>query len=115
MWTVRTLRQIELIGGLLLLLLLFTACSATAERQSETDRVVDDATIQAKVKTQLLDDPRIDAGSIELEVRRGIVTLLGWAESENQRKAIEDLAWQVDGVKQVENRLQLRGAGGFSN
>ena len=98
MRTLRTLRQIELLGGLLLILLFFAACSATAPTQRGTDRGIDDATIQAKVRTQLVD----------LEVRRGVVTLLGWVASENERKAIEDLAWEVDGVKQVDNRLELR-------
>lgn len=108
MRTLRTLRQIELLGGLLLILLLFTACTATAQTQPGTDRGLDDATIQAQVRTQLVDDPRVDAEAIDLEVRRGVVTLLGWVASENERKAIEDLAWEVDGVKQVDNRLELR-------
>jgi len=110
MWSVRTLRQIELLAGLLLILLLVFSCASAPPKSRATDRVLDDATIQAKVKTELLDDPRIDTDTLNLEVRRGVVTLLGWVDSENQRKTVEDLAWSVSGVRDVNNRLQLREA-----
>jgi osmotically-inducible protein OsmY len=50
----------------------------------------------------------VDAEAVDLEVRRGVVTLIGWVVSDNERRAIEDIAWAVDGVKEVENQLQLR-------
>jgi hypothetical protein len=109
MWSVRTVRQIELLASLLLILLLFSfSCAAIPPRPAATDRVLDDATIQAQVKGELIDDPRIDADAVNLEVRRGVVTLLGWVGSENERKAVEDLAWSVAGVRDVDNQLQLR-------
>ena len=107
MWSVRTLRQLELLVALFLVILLF-GCSAASPQRSETDRIVDDATIQAKVKSELIDDPRIDGEAVNLEVRRGIVTLVGYVGSDNERKAIEDVAWRVSGVKDVDNRLELR-------
>jgi hyperosmotically inducible protein len=107
MWTPRFRRQIELLAVLVLVLLLLS-CTAVSPRRDETDQVIDDATLQAKVKSELIDDPRIDAEEVDLEVRRGIVTLVGWVGSDNERKAIEDRAWAVFGVKDVENRLQLR-------
>jgi len=108
MWSVRTLRQLELLAGLLLILLLVFSCAPASSRGRATDQVLDDATIQAKVKTELIDDPRIDADAVNLEVRRGVVTLLGWVGSENERKVVEDLAWSISGVRDVNNRLQLR-------
>lgn len=107
MWTPRFLRQIELLAALVLVLFLLS-CTAVSPRHDETDPVIDDATIQAKVKNELIDDPRIDAEGVDLEVRRGIVTLLGWVSSDNERKAVEDRAWAVSGVRDVDNRLQLR-------
>ena len=108
MWSVRTLRQIELLGGLLLILLLVFSCAPAPSRARASHEVLDDATLQAKVKTELIDDPRIDADAVNLEVRRGVVTLAGWVGTENERKAVEDLAWSVSGVRDVDNRLQLR-------
>jgi hypothetical protein len=109
MWSVRTVRQIELLAALLLILLLFSfSCAAVPPRQDAAGQVVEDATIQAQVKGELIDDPRIDADAVDLEVRRGVVTLVGWVSSENERKAVEDLAWTVAGVRDVDNRLQLR-------
>ncbi|HEX5041460.1 MAG TPA: BON domain-containing protein [Candidatus Polarisedimenticolaceae bacterium] len=104
----RTLRQIELIGGLLLIFLLLFSCAAAPPRASTRAEVLDDATIQANVKSELVDDPRIDADAVTLEVRRGVVTLVGWVDSDNQRKNVEDLTWSVPGVRDVDNRLQLR-------
>lgn len=69
---------------------------------------MDDATIQAKVRSELIDDPRIDGEAVNLDVRRGIVTLIGFVGSDKERKAIEDVAWRVSGVKDVDNRLELR-------
>jgi osmotically-inducible protein OsmY len=108
MWSLRTLHQIELVGGLLLIFLLLFSCAAAAPRASMQAQVVDDATIQASVKSELVDDPRIDADAVTLEVRRGVVTLVGWVGSENERKRVEDLAWSVSGVRDVDNQLQLR-------
>ena len=108
MWSVRTLRQIELLAGLLLILLLVFSCAPAPARSRATDQVIDDATIQAKVKTELVDDPRIDTDTVNLEVRRGVVTLIGWVGSANERKNVEDLAWSVSGVRDVDNQLQLR-------
>ena len=45
---------------------------------------------------------------MNMEVRRGVVTLVGWVDSENERKTVEDLAWTVSGVRDVDNQLQLR-------
>jgi osmotically-inducible protein OsmY len=87
---------------------LLFACSAASPQRSETDRTVDDATIQAKVRSELIDDPRIDGEAVNLDVRRGIVTLIGFVSSDKERKAIEDVAWRVSGVKDVDNRLELR-------
>jgi hypothetical protein len=113
----RTLRQLQILLALALALALFAGCAATPLR--DTDRIIDDATIQAKLEAHLKDDPRLGANQVDLEVRRGVVTLVGWVGSDNERRAIEDAAWAVLGVRQVENRLQLRdpdaeGPGGSS-
>ena len=108
MWSVRAVRQIELLAGFLFVIVLFSCLSPASSRRAETDRAIDDATIQAKVKSDLIDDPRIGADEVNLEVSRGVVKLVGWVDSDNERKAVEDLAWRVQGVKDVDNRLQLR-------
>ncbi len=108
MWSIRTLRQIELVAGLLLILLLVFSCASVPPPPHSGAQGVDDASIQAQVKSELVDDPRIDADTVDLEVRRGVVKLAGWVGSENERKAVEDLAWSVSGVRDVDNRLQLR-------
>jgi len=84
------------------------SCASVPPPVTGSTQGVDDASIQAKVQSELVDDPRIDADAVDLEVRRGVVRLVGWVGSENERKAVEDLAWSVSGVRDVDNRLQLR-------
>ena len=65
MWSVRTLRQIELLAALVLILLLVFSCAAAPARSRATDQVVDDATITSHVKRVranfLAADPAFDA------------------------------------------------------
>ena len=88
--------------------LLSAACASSPRTPSSLSGDTDDATIQATVKAQLLDDPRVEPDRINLEVTRGVVTLLGWVDSEEERKAIEEIAWSVRGVKDVRNELRLK-------
>ena len=92
--------------ALVLAAFLLVSCAYTAHRS--TSEVIDDASIQAEVKAQLIDDPRVDANEVNLEVKKGVVTLLGWVSTPNERAAVEDIAWSVSGVKQVNNNLRLK-------
>lgn len=101
------LNRLALGAGLALTVLAVGSCSSTAQHRS-TGQVIDDASIQAQLKSHLIDDPRVDANEVNLEVKRGIVTLLGWVTSDAERKAVEDIAWSVNGVKDVNNELRLK-------
>jgi osmotically-inducible protein OsmY len=67
-----------------------------------------DDRIREDVCDCLTDDPHLDAGSIEVRVEHGDVTLSGTVDSREARCHAEDLADRVRGVKDVHCSLRVR-------
>jgi osmotically-inducible protein OsmY len=68
----------------------------------QADRIQDD------VAERLARDPSVDASDVEVTVTEGDVMLQGSVDTRAQRRRAEDLAWSVDGVHDVQNRLRVR-------
>src|SRR5437870_5313278 len=66
---------------------------------------MDDATITARVKTVLLNDPRVAATKIDVSTTGGIVTLSGTVKSKADEARAIDVARQVTGVRDVKSTL----------
>jgi osmotically-inducible protein OsmY len=71
---------------------------------------LDDATITAKVKANLISDPEVRALGIDVDTIDGRVTLQGKVASESQKAEAEKLARITPGVRQVLNLLQVGGS-----
>lgn len=84
-----------------------SACTPTRTTKSMGE-TIDDATLTASVKTALARDPDTSAFQVDVETFRGNVQLNGFVESEKMRTAAERVARSVEGVKKVENNLQVR-------
>jgi BON domain-containing protein len=54
------------------------------------------------------DDPRLDARTIEVQVKNADVTLTGVVDDRRARRLAEDIAQAVPGVRDVFNNLKLR-------
>jgi osmotically-inducible protein OsmY len=65
------------------------------------DRIKDD------INDRLSDDPFVDASDIDVTVSNGEVTLTGNVDHRSTKRRAEDLAEDVSGVKNVENRLRV--------
>ncbi len=76
---------------------------------------IDDATITAKIKLKLLEDPITKARKIDVDTVNGVVTLTGIVESEKEIKRAVEIARNVKGVKKVVNNLRIgkRGIGAY--
>jgi osmotically-inducible protein OsmY len=89
-------------------------CSSTetrgeAEQAGATaGRVVDDSVITAKVKSALIADSQTKASQINVETFQGKVQLSGFVDNDTARSRAVQLARNVDGVKDVENDMQVR-------
>jgi osmotically-inducible protein OsmY len=66
---------------------------------------MDDATITARVKTVLLNDPQVTATKIEVSTAGGVVTLSGTVKSKADETRAIDIARQVTGVREVKSTL----------
>ncbi len=83
------------------------ACSKQGE-QSTTGQYLDDATVTAKVKADLIKDDTVKATEIQVETTEGVVQLSGFVGSEEARQRAEQLAKSIDGVKSVRNDLAVQ-------
>ena len=83
---------------LLILLIVIFQSSLFAESAGEH---IDDATIASKTKTNLIGNKEVSAGSINVEVSKGIVQLSGFVESKSEKDAALATAKGVKGAKNV--------------
>lgn len=81
-----------------------------------------DERIKEDLCERLTNDPRIDASEISITVKSGVVTLEGSIRDRTQKYCAEDLADNISGVKDVQNRLNVtrntqgaQGTGGGSS
>jgi osmotically-inducible protein OsmY len=93
--------------GLLLGFLVVLGCASTEDRRSADEQIEDTVTL-SRVKTALLASGETDGTRIAVDVFRGRVQLDGAVSSEAERDAATRVAEGVDGVRSVENNLELR-------
>ncbi len=92
--------------GLVLTIALMSGCQSMTG--STAGQNVDDSTITASVKTKLATEKLSTLTRVEADTVRGVVTLNGMVESAEQRARVEALTRQVDGVRGVNNNLQVQ-------
>jgi hyperosmotically inducible protein len=83
------------------------ACAGTATRES-TGEYIDDSVITTRVKAKFFDNPQVRAMAINVETRKGVVQLSGFAVSETERNRAVELARTVPGVKSIHNDIILK-------
>lgn len=67
-----------------------------------------DETIREDVSEALYRSSEVDASEIEVSVDKGIVTLKGFTETRNQKKAAESAIENLAGIEDVYNDLRVR-------
>ncbi|HEY4370916.1 MAG TPA: BON domain-containing protein [Burkholderiales bacterium] len=83
------------------------AGAAVHDRTEALHQGVSDAAIAASIKTDVLKDPYLSAGKVEVAVSGGVVTLSGTAGSDASRERAGRMASAIAGVKQVNNQLAV--------
>ncbi|MBL8292312.1 MAG: BON domain-containing protein [Bryobacterales bacterium] len=63
--------------------------------------------IYDRVRMRLAEDPAVNGGALQVEVKNGAVTLRGNVKNEKAREKAEKLAKKVKGVKSVTNELKV--------
>jgi hyperosmotically inducible periplasmic protein len=83
-----------------------TGCSTSGTSQS-VGAYVDDTVITTRVKTKFAEAKDVDATTIGVETINGTVLLRGVAKSPQAKSQAETIARSVDGVKAVNNRIDV--------
>lgn len=87
----------------------FTAgCAATPTRES-TGGYVDDSTITAKIKADLLQNNKLSASDVHVKTYKGVVDLSGFVNRESDISEAGSIARLVSGVTSVHNNLIVKG------
>ena len=92
--------------GLVVIVALVSGCQSMTG--STTGQNIDDSTITATVKTKLAGEKLSTLTRVEVDTIKGVVSLNGVAETAETRARVESLTRQVDGVKGVNNNLQIQ-------
>ncbi|MGZ8445112.1 MAG: BON domain-containing protein [Candidatus Binatia bacterium] len=96
----------QAITGLIMIVALVSGCQSMTG--STAGQNVDDSTITASVKTKLASEKLSTLTRVEVDTVRAVVSLNGMVESSETRSRVEALVRQVDGVKGVNNNLQVQ-------
>jgi hyperosmotically inducible protein len=69
---------------------------------------IDDSVITAKVKAALIANKDVKAHEVNVETREGVVQLSGFVDNATARNTATEVARGVNGVKDVQNDLQIK-------
>jgi hyperosmotically inducible periplasmic protein len=78
------------------------------EKSDQFGVAMDDAAITTKVKSAIYSEPGLKTLRISVDTIKGVVTLTGSVDSLSDYDRTSALAESVGGVRQVENRLQVK-------
>lgn len=82
---------------------------AIESRSSESlGQKVDDVWLHGKIVAKLVGNTKTPARNIDVEVNQGVVTLRGVVSDAEEKSAAEKLAQETEGVKTVDNQLEVR-------
>ena len=97
---------------LALLLMIGVMVGAVTGCESMTGKTmgqnVSDASISTAVQSKLTGDRVSNFARVDVDTERGVVQLSGVVPSSDQKSRAEALARQVDGVRRVNNNLQIQ-------
>ncbi len=87
-----------------LLIAALTSCTSTPKQES-TGGYIDDSTITAKIRTELLADDILEGVEVSVETFKGIVLLSGSVDTEATKQRAGLIAAKIAGVKDVRNNV----------
>lgn len=69
---------------------------------------VSDDQLVDQVNRSLVTDPQLGARPLQVVVKDGKVTVTGFVENDKLRQRVEKIVKKVKGVREVDNRVQIR-------
>ena len=86
------------------------AGTAVSTKVDQVGNIVEDSTITASIKTDLLKDPGLSALGIDVNTVKGEVTLKGAVSTDVRKQRAESIATNIVGVTKVNNLLKVTGS-----
>ena len=87
------------------------ASISMAGQKESVGEYVDDATITASAKAKLTAEKAANFTRISVETTNNVVSLTGEVDSKDQKERAEKIVKQINGVKRVDNKLQIKSRG----
>jgi hyperosmotically inducible protein len=99
--------MMRMISYLFSVVLFIGIVGCASQPKHAADARTDDAAITAAIRAKLSNDATLHLFRINVDTRQGIVTLSGTLPTEERKQRAAELAARVDGVRQIENLLQV--------
>ncbi len=87
------------------------AADKLGAQSEKAGELFDDAAITAKVKTAILAEEGLKVLQINVDTMKGVVTLSGSVDTQQNSDKAKEIAGAVAGVKDVENKLVVKSTG----
>lgn len=87
------------------------AADKLGAQSEKAGEVFDDAAITAKVKAAILAEEGLKVLQINVDTMKGVVTLSGSVDTQQNSDKAKEIAGAVAGVKEVENKLVVKSMG----
>ena len=85
--------------------------SGTSASSESLGEHIDDSTITAKAKAELIGTKDVKASHVHVKTRRGVVSLTGTVPSAADKQRAQEIVEGISGVRSVRNRLKVTQAG----
>jgi osmotically-inducible protein OsmY len=108
LWKSMKSATIKPVLGAIAIALLLSTTGCTAMTGETAGQYADDSTITAAVKAKLVADKAANLTRVDVKTTKQVVALNGIVESTDQKARAEQLAKQVNGVRKVDNNLQIQ-------
>ncbi len=89
------------------ILIALASCTVFSDRETAGE-YVDDVTLTTKIKSAIIQEPKLKALQIHVESFQGDVQLSGFVDSLDKKVKAEQIAVKTLGVKSVKNNLVVR-------
>jgi len=85
----------------------FLGCEATQKKES-TGEYIDDAAITAKIKSRILEEPKLKSLQIEVKTFKGVVQLSGFVDTAQSVTRAGEIAGSIAGIRELKNDLVVK-------
>ena len=104
------MKKLNILGVAVFLVTLaaYIGCASQSAQTRSTGRYVDDKTISAKIKADLIGDPLTRAREIDVSTYKGVVQLSGFVDTPEASQRAEQIARDIKGVVDVKNNIIVK-------